>query len=146
MPVAGDRGDRGVSETVSVAALVLTTALVTASVGLGVLFIDTEGDSGPQAEFTYDYSAQQSTLVVEHAGGDQFPAGSLYIDGPNSNVSWAALANVNETATVGEGSAVLLSGSSAYGSSVAASANVSVVSIADGNRTVLKSCSADCSN
>ena len=129
---------RGVSEGAGVAVLIVMTVLVTASVGISVLFVQSGDDAGVQANFTYEYIGDRTTLLVTHAGGDEIQAGDLVFSGPGTNVTWAAVAGQNETETVAEGDLVQLSRNSAYGSRVRESHTIRVVySPEGGNRTVL---------
>jgi len=129
---------RGVSEGAGVAVLILLTVLVTASVGISVLFVDTGDDTGVQANFTYEYISDRTTLLVTHAGGDELQAGDIVLSGPGTNVTWAAVAGQNGTETVTEGDLVQLSRNSAYGSRVRERDTIRVVYVPEGgNRTVL---------
>jgi hypothetical protein len=134
--------DRAVSEAAGVAVLILATILVTASVGVGVLFF--QGEESTEAAFSYEFSGAGGTLLVTHEGGDPVPAGELIVSGPAGNVTWAALAGSNATAPVEPGDRVLLSGGSSYGSAVAATDVIRVVRRTNGTATVFKSCQADC--
>ncbi len=130
-------GDRLVSETAGVATLVLFTVIVTASVGIGVLFVD-EGGAGIQANFSFDHRSDTSSMTVTHAEGDELRAGNLYIEGPRTNVTWAETAGWNESRMVSEGDIIQLSQQSAYGSSVSQSDTINIVYVDDsGNQTTL---------
>lgn len=129
---------RGVSEGAGIAVLILMTVLVTASVGVSVLFVGAGDDTGVQANFTYEYLSDRTTLLVTHADGDEIQAGDLVIDGPETNVTWAGVAGQNETELVTQGDLIQLSQNSAYGSRVRAADTIRVVYAPDdGNRTVL---------
>ena len=133
-----DLGPRGVSETVGVATLVLITVLVTASVGIGVLFIDDGDSEGVQANFTFDYQDDSGALVVTHSEGDEIPAGDLVLSGPSANVTWAEAAGWNESRAVSQGDIVQLSGGGAYGQRVSSTDTIRVVyAPEEGNETVL---------
>lgn len=135
MPIATD--ERGVSESAGLAVLIATTVLVTASVGLSV-FVGVGDETGVQANFSFEYNGDGSSLLVSHSGGDTLPAGEIVVSGPETNVTWAAVADVNETAPVSEGDLILLSQNSAYGTRVGAEDTVRMVHVPDeGNRTVL---------
>ena len=137
-------GDRAVSEATGVAVLIAATVLVTASVGVSVLFFEEE--AGVEAQFTYDFSGERNTLLVAHAGGDTPDAGNLTVSGPAGNTSWAALAGGEPTAAVEEGDRVLLSEGSTYGAPVEGTDVIEVVHVQNGTGTVLKTCQAACEN
>jgi hypothetical protein len=79
---------RGVSETLGVAVLIGMTLLVTAGLGLGVLVI-AEDTQEQNADISFTFL--QDTLVVVYEDAQNRSAGRLYIEGPDNNVSWAAL-------------------------------------------------------
>lgn len=129
----------GMSEAIGVAVLVGLTITVTAMVGLNVLvFAPADDSAGPQANFTFDYVEQNSVLIVTHAGGDELEAGNLEIHGPENTVTWAEVANRNESELVGPGDITQLSGDNPYGSGVLRGDNVTVYLNRDGNRTRLE--------
>lgn len=129
--------ERGVSESTGIAILIGMTIVVTATVGLNVLVVD-EADAGPPtANFTYDYVQQSSALVITHARGDEFPAGELLIEGPDSEVTWATAARVNESTTVGPGDIVQISEGNAYGERVSNAKTIRIYHATGGNRTQL---------
>ena len=90
MPVPGVPwiDERASSETLGVAVLIGMTILVTASLGLGVIFMDTqEQERTAEVDFTF----LSESLVVQYQDETERRAGSLFIEGPQNNVSWAAL-------------------------------------------------------
>ena len=134
--MSGASDERAVSEGTSIAVLVLLTVLVTASVGVNILFLDGESE-GIQANFTFDYRDSSSFLTVTHSSGDDLNSSKLYIEGSDANATWTELAGRNESFTVSQGDIVGLSGDNAYGQRVDARDTIDVVYIAAGNRTLL---------
>jgi len=119
--------DRGVSDAAGVAVLLLVTVAVTASVGLGVLTDDGTDDSF-DAEFEFDHLENSEALLVTRSGGsEELRAGDLYVDGPENNVSWAALSELGPADNVSQGQVVQVRESNAYGSAVGEDDTVEVV-------------------
>ncbi|MFC7138325.1 type IV pilin N-terminal domain-containing protein [Halosimplex aquaticum] len=136
---AVDPAERAVSEFTGVAILVAITLLVTGSVGLFVLVDPGSENKGPNANFSFQYIDQSSVLIVTHDRGDSFDAGNLSIRSQGTTVTWAALANTNDTAVVGPGATVQLSRRNAFGSPVSASGKARVLyKPPTGNETVLE--------
>ena len=128
---------RGVSETTGVATLIVLTVLVTASVGISVILVADE-EAETQVSFQFDHLEDAGALLVTHDGGGDLRAGSLYIEGPDNNVTWATIAGTEEDAMVTGGDVIQVSSGSPYGSSVTGRDEISVVHVPqDGNRTVL---------
>jgi len=135
--VTGD--DRGVSEGAGVAALVLLTVLVTASVGMNVLFVGEEDDGGIEAEFDFQHFSERSAMLITYNSGPELTAGNLTVVAPGKNLTWATLRNLNATDQVTPGSRAQLNAQNAYGFRVSSRANVSVVYTQGDNETVLDS-------
>ena len=127
----------GMTEGIGVAVLVGLTVLVTAIVGLNVLVIEDGDGGGPQANFSYDYVADNQVLIVTHERGDEFEGGNVEIQGPDNRVTWAAVAGGEPDATVGPGDVVQLSNGSAYQQQVRAQDTITIYHNASGNRTQL---------
>jgi len=132
-----DDDSRGVSESAGVAALVLLTVVVTASVGLGVLFVDTGEEEGLQASFSFQYFSNRASLFVTYEDGPELQASNVIVEGAENRLSWAALRELNETATISPGDNAQLTTNNAYGARVTGSANVTVLYVQGDNRTVL---------
>lgn len=133
------RDDRAVSETTGVVILVGFTVLVTASVGISVLVIDS-GDTGTaSANFTFEYRSQDALLVVTHERGDALPAGDIHIEGPDASATWAEVARVPGNQTIEPGGLpIQLSEASAWGSPVTQGQAIEIYYVPDeGNRTFL---------
>jgi hypothetical protein len=128
---------RGVSESASIAALVLLTVLVTASVGIGVLFVDSTDDGGVTASFSLDYFSSRAAVLITYQEGEELTASNLFVEAPADNISWATLRDLNGTATISPGARAQLNPSNAYGSRITNGANVTVVYVENGNQTVL---------
>ena len=126
------------SENIGIALLVGMTVVVTAVVGLNVLVVPEDGGGGaPQANFTYDYVADSELLIVTHSRGDELQAGNVEFRGPGENVTWAELANRNETSMIGEGDITQLGSENAYDQSVGGSDTIRIYYNQSGNRTLL---------
>ena len=135
-PGSSDR-DRAISESASVAILVGITILVTASVGVNVLFVEETSTGPPSANFTYDHIEQSNTLIVTHDEGDQLRAGQVHFVGAGQDVTWAAAAGTNNSTEVGTGDIVQLSQNNAFGTSVTTATQIEVLYEYEGNRTKL---------
>lgn len=86
MPGLSSLDRKGSSEILGVAVLIGMTVLVTAALGLGVIFMDQqEQASTAEVDFTF----LSKSLVIQYDDGTERRAGSLYIEGPRNNVSWA---------------------------------------------------------
>jgi hypothetical protein len=132
-----DDDSRGVSEGTGLAVLIALTVLVTASVGVSVVFLDTS-DGAVGANFSFEHLRDSGTLLITHAGGDDIPAGDLLIAGPGNNLTWATAAGFNESTAVTQGNLVQISAGNDYGQRVDAGDDVRVLHApAEGNRTVL---------
>jgi hypothetical protein len=108
------------------------------SVGLFVLVADTESGGTPEANFSFRYIDSSSALIVTHDRGDTIAAGNLTVRSDEAEARWHELAGSNETAVVGAGSTVQLSGSNAYGDNVIRNDDIRVVyTPTAGNETVL---------
>ncbi|MFB6183443.1 MAG: type IV pilin N-terminal domain-containing protein [Haloarculaceae archaeon] len=108
-----------VSEVAGIGILLFFTVVITASVGLGVLFVDESAGGAPRANFTFDYIQSASVLLITHDRGDAIAAGNITVRGPNDhNATWAQLANANDTALVTPGDTVQIGNQNAYGDSV----------------------------
>jgi len=73
--------DRGVSEGMSVAALVLLTVVVTASIGVGVLIADEEGENKLGAEFSFQHFSDRQALLITYEDGGNLSANSVVARG-----------------------------------------------------------------
>ncbi len=135
-----DTGDRAVSEGLGVAVLVIVTLLVTASIGMGVL-IGSEGEgSGDGIDSEFRFEQLDNRLVITYERGPTLTAGNLYLEGPQNEVTWAAIADIDESASVSAGDTQQLSPNNAYGSAVGSGTVIEVVRVSDnGTRSVLDS-------
>mgnify|MGYP000090654278 FL=1 len=127
----------GMTEGIGVGVLVGLTILVTAIVGLNVLVIEDDDGGGPQANFSYDYVADNELLIVTHERGDEFQAGNVEFEGPSKTVTWAELASREPDSTVGPGDIAQLSSGNAYSRRVSARDTITIYHNASGNRTQL---------
>jgi FlaG/FlaF family flagellin (archaellin) len=136
--------DVALSESVGVLVLVVFTVVITATVAINVLLIADEAPGGPpEANFTYDHISEASVLQIRYDFGDPIDAGNLTVSGPDQrNVTWAELAQVNDTTAVRDNATaprtVLLSSNSPYGAPVTSRDRIRIVyTPPSGNETVL---------
>lgn len=81
--------DSAVTELTSVLTLLVIAAVIIAAVGINVAFVDAERQQGPEAQFSFDYVQEQSTLIITHESGAAIRAGDLLIRGPDTEATWA---------------------------------------------------------
>ncbi|MFC7073479.1 type IV pilin [Halovenus rubra] len=115
--------NRGVSEGAGVLALVVITVVATASVGMTVTLISDDGPgSNPyNAEFTFDHSKDLQQLLIFYDGGKELRAGSITITGPENEVTWAEIEEIEPGEMVSPSNLpTRLSKENAYGSKVGA--------------------------
>lgn len=108
MTKSSDDGTRAISETAGVATLVLLTVVVTASVGINVLFVGEDGSAGIDAEFDFEYFSSRSALLITYNSGPELRAGNITVEAPAQNSSWADVADVNATSMVAPGDRIQL--------------------------------------
>lgn len=134
---AGTGDDRGVSEATAVVILVGFTVVVTASVGVGVLFVE-DDDGPPSAEFTFRHYSGNAMLVVEHSSGDPISAGQIQLSSQETSQTWAALDDSrNESDLVDGGAAIQISANNAWGQPVRSTDTVEVHYVHGDNSTLL---------
>ncbi|MFB6083658.1 MAG: hypothetical protein ABEJ94_05385 [Halorientalis sp.] len=131
--------DRAITVTDSIAAgsLVALVVILSAGLGLGVLYSPSEEGNATQATFTFQHFPDGSVLVVTFSQGDPIPAGKLAVVSGETNRTWAMLANVSESTTVSEGSTIQLTGSGRFGKPITTSTRVRVVYITGNGTRVL---------
>ncbi len=136
--VGGD--ERAVSESAGVAILIGMTLIVTASVGISVLFVDDGDSGGPTANFTFSKDRGSTSMIVIFERGDSFSAGDLIVEGGSNRITWAELASKPANQTIGRGDAIQLSSNSAWGQSVRQGQTIEIYyAPGGGNRTLLDS-------
>ena len=133
--LSGD--DRGTSESAGVAVLVLFTVIVTASVGVGVLFVDQDASGEIDAEFSYDYFDSRAAILITYESGEQLRAGDVLVAGPGPNVTWNELGPLNGSSTLEPGNRIQLNANNAYGQAIRQYHTIDLVHVAGGNRTVI---------
>jgi len=120
--------DRGLSESTGVAVLILMTVLGTLSVGMSVFLINEEDDTELGTSFDFQHQGNLELLLIFYDDGEALRAGSLYVDGPANNVSWAELAGMDADGSVTPGGDPIRVGENTpYGSSVAEEAYFEIV-------------------
>jgi hypothetical protein len=139
MAASSTQRERGLSDSMGVAALVLMTVLGTLSVGMTVFLATGEDEGQFGAEFNFQAQENLELLIIFYDSGDDLRAGSLYVDGPANNVSWAELTGVDEDATVSPGTGPVRVGKNTpYGSSVSPESYFEIIYHSeDGERLVL---------
>jgi hypothetical protein len=121
----------------SVAVLVVLTVVVTASVGLGVLLVDSTDEGEIDAAVSFQYFSERSSLLVTYEEGPELEANRVLLRGPANDVSWATLRGLNESATIAPGSRAQLNPNNEYGARISDQDSVTVVFVEGENETVL---------
>jgi hypothetical protein len=136
---SGRPDERAISEATGVAILLVLTVLVTASVGVGVLFLSEEGEADVITNFSFNHQSDQSVMLVSPAEGGTLPAGEIVLEGPPGAVTWAELAGVQPNTSIGPSSPpIQLSEGSAWGSDVTTAQTVEIYWVPEAdNRTRL---------
>lgn len=130
----GGQTDRGVSEAMGVAALVLITVSATLAVGMTVIFA-VEDPEDREADFDFEQIGDR--LLITHDGGDTFEAGSLLIRGPEVETTWAANAELDADATIGPGDSTQIGPDTAYGAAVGDDDFIEIVFVTETDESVL---------
>ena len=139
MPASGAETDtRGVSEATGVATLMVMTLLVTATVGVGVLFVESPSEAGINGNFSFEHLDERGTLLIAFEKGDEFEAGRVVVSGPLGNVTWAESSGYNASRILVTGDTIQLGKNGPYGATVQ-STDTFVVAYnpEDGNITAL---------
>ena len=133
--------ERASSETIGVAVLVGMTILVTAGLGLGVLVM---GQQQQQQTADVDFTFLGDQLVIVYQDSTDRPAGQLFVQGPQNNMSWVELDGSKESGDmVTENDNVRLQEDSAWGMRANPNARYDLVFITEeGERFVLASVNA----
>ena len=127
---------RAVTVTDSVAALTLIVfALVLGGgLGLGLTFSGGGSDGAPSANFSFEYLSQSNTVFVTLNSGGPIPAGNLILVAGQTEKTWAAVAEENNSSEVTQGDTVPLGPNSPFGAPVENGDQV-LVRWDDGNET-----------
>lgn len=141
MQASPSTDQRGSSETLGVAVLVGMTMLVTVGLGLGVIVMDQQQE---QQTAQVDFTFLGNQMIVIYEDPQDRPAGSLYIEGPENNVSWAELDDEKSPGDmVTNRDNIRVGPDSAYDAQVNQDARYDLVFITeDGSRYVLASVNA----
>ncbi|PSP85431.1 type IV pilin [Halobacteriales archaeon QS_1_68_17] len=104
-----------------------------------MVLLESPDDEGPPSgNVTFEHDAENGALLVTYREGDEIPAGQLRIRSADANTTWAAVANMNESAPVTPGAIVRLSRQSEYGAGVDRGDRVELVWFGDGgNQTAV---------
>lgn len=139
MAASSTQRNRGLSDSAGVAVLVLMTVLGTVSVGMSVFLISGEDEGEFSSNFNFQHQENLELLLVFYDEGDDLRAGSLFVDGPAGNVSWAELTGVGEGAMVSPtGEPVRVGRNTPYGARVPAESYFEIVyNPPDGEQAVL---------
>lgn len=132
--------DRGVSESLGVAVLVLITVTAVLSVGLSALFVVNQEETNQfGAEIRFQYLSNLKQLLIFYDSGDDLDGDRLFIEGEN-NVTWAELRGegFNGTVQAGHSEPLRVGSESAYGNRVTQQSIIKVVyDPEDGEKIVL---------
>ena len=113
-------GYRGVSESTGVAVLIILTVVATASVGMTVTLV-MEDDTEFGAQFTFDHIEDLEQLLIFYDDGEPLRAGSVHIVGPDNEVTWAELEEMDPDEEIEPSNIPVqlgAGGDNAYGSSI----------------------------
>jgi len=121
-----DRRAVTINNVAAVATLLVFTVVIGGGLGAAVLFAEEEDTGPPSANFTYTYFDENSALLVTMDEGDEFPASELLVSNGNVNVTWAAVANTNNTTRVKPGDTIRLGQENAFGRSVTSTDKISI--------------------
>ncbi|MFD1588596.1 type IV pilin [Halorientalis brevis] len=122
----GDQRAVTINNVAAVATLLVFTVVIGGGLGAAVLFAEEEDTGPPSANFTFNYFDESDTLLVTKEEGDRLPAGELLVTNGNVNVTWAAVANVNNTTRVKQGDGIQLSRGSAFSRSVSSTDKITI--------------------
>jgi hypothetical protein len=128
--------ERGVSEVLGVGVLVGFVVIILLSLGTSVVLNTAQQQDPGEAEITFDRVGD--ALVITYNDNYVRTAGSVYIDGPDNNVSWAQLSSkTGEEDVIPSGDRIQASQNDEYGYSVGEEDTFEVIYIEDGERYVL---------
>lgn len=129
---------RAVTVTDSVAALSLIAfaLIIGGGLGLGLVFPGSGASDGgaPSANFTFEYLTQANTVFVTLNSGGPIPAGDLVVAAGETEKTWAAVAEENNSTAVERGDTIPIGPNSPFGAPINNGDQV-IVRWDDGNET-----------
>ncbi len=104
--------DRGVSPVIGVILMVAITVILAAVIGTFVLGLGDSLEQAPQAQLDAEYDSDETTIVINHNGGDALTEGDVTItvedsggDHTADSITWTDNElTVGETLVVGDSS------------------------------------------
>jgi hypothetical protein len=124
-----------VTDTVAALTLIAFALVIGGGLGLGIAFPGGGGSGGaPSANFSYQFFSQSDTVFVTLESGGPIPAGNLLLISGETEKTWAAVAEENNSTEVTQGDTVPLGPNSPFGAAVENGDQV-IVRWDDGNET-----------
>lgn len=125
-----------VTDTVAAVTLIGFALILGGGLGLGIAFPGGGGGAGgaPSANFSYQFFSQSNTVFVTLESGGPIPAGELVLVSGETEKTWAAVAEENNSSEVTEGDTVPIGPNSPFGAPVGSGDQV-IVRWDDGNQT-----------
>jgi hypothetical protein len=123
-----------VTDSVATVALVGFTLVVAGGLGLGLTLSGGDSNATPSANFSFEYIGQSNLLFVTKETGDPIPAGELVLTSGDTEKTWAAVADSNNSSTVETGDTVPLGENSPFGKAITGQDQV-IVRWESGNQT-----------
>lgn len=106
------------------------TVMVTAGLGIGVILLDQQPQE-QTADISFTFLSER--LVIVYQDQTERRAGSLYIEGPRNNVSWAELdQETGPDGMVSENSNIELRADNAYGAQPRESQRFALIYVTEG--------------
>ena len=94
---------RAVSPVIGVILMVAITVILAAVIGTFVLGLgDSVSENAPQAQFTYDFDSDASTLTVTHDGGDEIQESAISISESNDTTTFLTSSNSTNPAAIAD--------------------------------------------
>lgn len=134
-PFVDDQRGVTINNSTAVATLLLFTVVIGGSLGAAVLFAPEEDTGPPTGNFSYQYFDSNSALIVTFEEGDSFEAGEVLLSNGNTNATWAAVAQMNNSTALTSGDTIQLSRGSAFGTSIISTDTVTIY-WTGGNETI----------
>lgn len=126
-----------VTDTVAALTLISFALLLGGGLGFGIAFSGGGGGGAggaPSANFSYEFFSQSNTVFVTLESGGPIPAGDLVLVSGETERTWAAVAEENNSSEVTAGDTVPIGPNSPFGAAVQSGDQV-IVRWDDGNQT-----------
>jgi hypothetical protein len=125
-----------VTDTVAALSLIAFALIIGGGLGVGLVFPGGGGgDTGaPSANFTFEYLSQANTVFATLNSGGPIPGGELVVVAGETEKTWAAVAEENNSTMIERGDTIPLGPNSPFGAPINAGDQV-IVRWDDGNET-----------